>query len=77
MEGICKYALAYFHTSNTLTSTDNVMPCAQLAVSTDHQSRILAGTNLRSIISRTVYRLKHAGENNSPAESRETAGMVT
>jgi hypothetical protein len=53
------------------------MPCAQLAVSTDHQSRILAGTNLRSIISRTVYRLKHAGENNSPAESRETAGMVT
>jgi hypothetical protein len=42
-----------------------------------NQSRILAGTNLRKIISRIVYRLKHAGEDSSPTESRESAGMVT
>ena len=41
------------------------------------QSRILAGTNLRMIISRIAYCLKHAGEESSAIESRDIAGMVT
>jgi hypothetical protein len=41
------------------------------------QSRILAGTNLRMIISRMAYLLKHEGEDNSAIESRDSAGMVT
>jgi hypothetical protein len=46
-------------------------------VPTINQSRILAGTNLRTTISRMTYRLKHAGEDKSATESRESAGMVT
>lgn len=42
-----------------------------------NQSRILAGTNLRTVISRIEYCSKHAGEANSERGTREHAGMLT
>jgi hypothetical protein len=41
------------------------------------QSRILAGTNLRMIVSRMEYSWRYAGEESSATESRDIAGMVT
>jgi hypothetical protein len=42
-----------------------------------YQSRILAGTNLRNVTSRTEYFDKQAGEDKKSAETRLRAGMVT